>query len=480
MNDDDYYRESLLTFLYEQPINDKVPLYEICKGINHKSREYVSKILYGLHGKQLVEIIEIKGQGSKALSCSLTKYGRDIIYDLKDANSKNSGELPADKEKKTDQKNTDPSAFGDDYPVFNLGELDKFTPEYADVVSRNNILNDISKILESDNEKIIYLYGLPKVGKTYVLDQLRNTLKYKFIPVKIDINGWSSICKQGTFLLELAKKICKDIKLLKQEVDIKLFGKVPEEYATIEFTDFLDELCQCTDAEKNPLVLMFDEIEYMTNLASTDHNIYNFLINLIHRKYPVKFIFTGSIDMFNKFKNCPLERILDIGKRIQVGCYDEKVSRDLLDKHASPFFTFNSKARERIQFLTDGHPILLQNIFNIIAEEWRIHKRTIITEDDVNAVFNDIQDKLSYIPKAIFSTLPMVERKVIEQLSQYRQEPFSHESILSDQQHVNEIMKKLVKLQIMKFQQSVYSFRIGILAESVFHRIIPATYRYRQ
>jgi len=310
--------EGILLYLSKQPPLDKVPQSDLLKALTLSSPEPVIEALHYLKDQQLIEMLVA---GHKAMLCWLTYNGRKMAKEILTlADMKNAVEGTSATDSHIIESETQAI---EEYPEFSW-TLKGLDPKLVYMVQRQNVIKRIQKILEnpSDN-RIAFLYGPPQVGKTFVLNRLKNTLPDQYVPVVIHLAGWASIEKLSSFLYELATKIKSNLEFSPSGYQIEPFRAGSELEATIEFSKFMNLLVHRVRAEGQFLLLIFDELEYLTD-KDTDSRIFDYLTGCIetYLDQEVRFIFAGSGDMLDLVKSGSLARLWGKGGRVKMECFE--------------------------------------------------------------------------------------------------------------------------------------------------------------
>lgn len=464
--------EGILLYLSKQPPLEKVPLSDLLKALTHSSPEPVIEALHYLKDQQLIEMLVA---GHKAMLCWLTYNGRKIakeILILADMNSAVES-TPA-----TDSHIIESEIEAiEEYPEFSW-TLEGLDQKRAEVVQRQNVVERIQKILEnaSDN-RIAFVYGSAQVGKTFVLNRLKNTLPNEYVSVFIHLNGWQSISKLSTFLYELATYLETCPEFGQCGYQIQPFTPSSEIEATRQFSKFMNQLVQKVRDDGKYLVLMFDELEYLTK-EDTDKEIFRYLTNYIetYSQQEVRFVFAGSGHMVNLVRGGSLARFWVKGGRVEIKSFKTGTSRALIVALTARYFQFDTKAIERIIRLGNGHPNFLRRTLPILVDYWKNKwRRNIITENDLNDVLQEICFQLSPELRDIWSRLSLLEQQVLQRIARIRCVSFRIDEVtIGSEPKIKRCLDQLVWLQILDYvkRDNLYIVRLGLIIESLSYGIL--------
>ncbi len=458
---------NILVFLYSQAPDDKVGLSELSGKID-VSRDDARDALDYLEGKGYVGA---SGLGRYDILCWITYEGKQILKELK-YNQKNY----------TDEEIS--RIHNEEYHINTSGEyselkweLDRLDSNQISIVQRENFINQLIDILKYPTEKrVVFLYGEPQVGKTFVLKRLQETLKDRYVPVFIHMNGWTSTQNQLDFLYELASSIQMGLELFMSDIQIKPHKLVSESQAVKEFSEFMHNLSQRVFAEGRYLVLMFDELEYLTR--ETDGKIFQYLVSFIeNHSQHAKFIFAGSSDMPDMLEQSALSQILKDGFCVCIDCFIKEISRDLMIALTAPYFTFETKALDRIVYLTDGHPSFIKEVLEILFQYWWRNNCQVRVFDinHINTVLKDIRIELSPKLEDIWCRLSMSEKNILQQIAQNEKKKFQAQEIDAERRyHIYQDLNKLVTREILDYSSHdrQYEVRLGLLVDLIFNGIL--------
>jgi DNA-binding MarR family transcriptional regulator len=451
----------ILLYLYDQGPDEKTPLSALCDAVGASSREAVE----ALDQLEAQSFVERSGLDRYTILCWITHTGRQIITEF------GKQEIAQGAETKVPQIDHDEFDVGIPESVWNLDRLD---PQQLYIVQRQDIVERIKQILEDPSgRRIVFLYGQPLVGKTFVLRQLGETLQDQYVPVYIDVNGWASTRNQLDFLAELAESIKIEIQSSRPDLHIEPFKCVSETQATVGFSRFMHDLAQSVRAEGAPFLLMFDELEYLAR-EEADGRIFEYLTGFVDAFAPrARFVFAGSEEMLDLLKrNRALATLLAKGRSVRVDCFDKETSLGLVIALVTPHLAFEPRALNKVVRLADGHPNLLKCLLGIIIHRWRSKlRKRIVNESDLSIMVGDVCVELNPKLQDIWCRLSMPEQLILQRIARSSQ---AREGVVEKEHHEERDLQKLVYRQILDYDllNKLYTIRLGLLIESLSYGIL--------
>jgi AAA+ ATPase superfamily predicted ATPase len=474
--------EDILCYLCRQPPGERVPLAELCEELGVPSREPVIEILQQLEAQGYVEVSALT---PSAMLCRITYDGRKIVKDFERQdiapNAPEAGVAPSAPGTTLlptiGSDEPAPKAFAEYYELpWKPAELG-LDPQCARIVERRDAIERIESVLEDPGEKrLVFLYGQPQVGKTFVLERLKEALQDRYVPVLIHLNGWTSIFKLPDFLYELGMNIKIEVELSCPGLEIRPVERRPRRYASAEFYRFMNELSRSMCTQGRPVLLLFDELEYLAR-GETDRRILEYLVGFVDRwSREARFVFGGSGNLLDWLRNTAMAPLLAKGQSVYVECFPSAVSRELVSALTAPYFALDPGAVDTIVRLTDGHPSLLRKALNIIFLHWQSewHKKR-VTEDDLRAVVQDILVELSPKTNDIWYRLSPPEKRILRRIAHGNKEKFEAGEVIGERPtYVQRDLRQLVKRQILNGDplDTWYTIRLGILVQSISYGVL--------
>jgi len=462
--------KDILLCLYDQGPNDRTRLSKLCEAVGVSSQEPVIEALDQLEAQGFVER---SGLDRHAVLCWITYTGRQVVKEFAGHEAvESASEIEVHPPYHVDELETE---VIEEYPEFSWNP-DRLTPQLVPIVQRQDVIERIKRILEGPGSKrIAFLYGLPQVGKTFVLRRLKEMLRDQYVTVFINVNGWSSRPALSDFLHELARSIQFDIESSRSGLQVTPFKKVSERQATAEFARFMYDLAQSINAEGKPFLLMFDDLEYLAR-QETDRRIFEYLTGFVdtcaQQARQARFVFAGSGEMLDLLRHrAALATLWARGEPVRVECFTKETSRDLAIASTDRYFELEPRALDRIVCLADGHPSLLKDLLTIIVRRWRNKwRKRVITEEDLSTVLEDIYTELCPKLIDIWRRLPVPERHILQQVAEDNKESFSlDEIVFKPKRYLKRHLRELVNCQILDYvsQDERYTVRLGLLIDSI-------------
>ena len=138
---------------------------------------------------------------------------------------------------------------------------------FYNIESRKNALNKLKEIIESKNFNLINLHGLRRIGKTSMVNQLRDQKCTNIFPIHIDCNIWKNYSPYNY----------KKDDILCSLFDYKIYDGIREQYDTyvkpklnkIDNNNYYSELvksyAQFLKRKEKVLVIILDDAHYLSN-----------------------------------------------------------------------------------------------------------------------------------------------------------------------------------------------------------------------
>ncbi|MCP4110985.1 MAG: ATP-binding protein [Desulfobacteraceae bacterium] len=255
-----------------------------------------------------------------------------------------------------------------------LGDLIRINPNCACLIHRDELLQEIKEYLIQKPDPKPYhivLYGEPMVGKTKILDRLSETLGDEYISLIVTGQGLDTSDNLDAFVFDLADQLTNKLKEWAAIHDIPITLENPK------WSDFMEANARrAFDIHWNKLrqhsgnrhfIFMFDEIErLLDDPQKTDQQIFIFLNKFV---CPANgyFILAGSENIrFSNNKH--FHNLIGSGHPVRVRYYNEKTVLTVLSG-IRQFFSYEENTLEFCAALCDGHPRLLQAVFEAIVTQ---------------------------------------------------------------------------------------------------------------
>jgi len=464
---DELSQNILLSLFALGPDDDgKVQATEVGQklGIHPGQQEKVPNALSSLHQRALIDLII----DQQMVWIRATSNGRKMAQKLTERGIVEESISPVDQVDKSSE-----------YVRFRW-DLDRLDLQCVQVVQREDVIREIRAALEDPSDRrIVLLYGQPRIGKTFILEQLREAAQDKYVPVLIHMNGWASVSTQSDFLRELAKSIRVDLaKAMKIEIPENYLDNVPDSQCTAAFSMFMYRVSQCLSTESKPFLLMFDELEYLAR-GKTDILIFEYLLGLVEGSQQVRGIFAGSGDMLDWVASSS-QSLWAKGHPVRVDCFEEDVSRKLVESLCSPYFALESDALDWLIGLVDGHPCLMKDLLDIVFHYWRMTRMGLVSKYDLQVLLEDFCNGLSGALTDTWNRLRPEERDILRWIAQHARQEFDMRDLVSDtvldgrRFHRENAVKNLARRQILYYdaQSGCCRVRLGLLVEALSNGVL--------
>ncbi len=223
-------------------------------------------------------------------------------------------------------------------------------------VGRDDILQEVHKVLRNPQQNTILLHGQRRIGKTSILRELEANLPKKgnYCPVFFDLLGKAHQPFQQVLQI-LANEISK---MLEREPPV--FGNDPKtQFCKIWLPELLGDLCKETS-----LVLLFDEFDALdddkSKQASDEFFCYlrDELLSVNPRKLNFVFVIGRNIDDLTNNIALSLFRCV-LTKRVSLLNREDTIKL-IHFSVKNKTLLWSGKAEEKVWQLTEGHPYLTQ------------------------------------------------------------------------------------------------------------------------
>ena len=275
----------------------------------------------------------------------------------------------------------------------------RYSPNAAtkkEFFGRKEMLNKINETLQSDSDTVLVIKGMRRVGKTSILNYIKESNKEALVPIFIDMQNAHSVENTLTMVYDVI------LKTIKRELDergiemnlpsISEFERSP----LVLMKDYLDtEIPKLIGDRK--LVIMMDEFEYLLVLINkgcvNESILHTFRSMMQHSRY-AKFVLAGADKLQEMLENYG-SILFHIATMINV----EELEKDEMIQMVTtttPEVTFLDSSLEKLYKLTNGHPYYTKVICTGIIER-RVNKdkRYIVYPADVDAVVKRIVESTS-------------------------------------------------------------------------------------
>jgi tetratricopeptide (TPR) repeat protein len=292
---------------------------------------------------------------------------------------------------------------------------------------RDDIVREVTQMLNHPDEKAIVLFGQRRIGKTTILLQIdqRLTQEGNFTPIYFDLQDRASSTLPEV-LYKLAQTIAHRIRM-----PIPSMGSF-DENGNFFIKDFLPEAIKLS--APNGIVILFDEFDVMDSAQNNQAGriFFPYLRAFISELVHVKFVFVIgrrpeelSTESLSTFKGIRASRVSLLDRKST-----ELVIRQSETK-SNLFWT--DDAIEQVWKYTQGHTYFTQLLCSVIwerVEENSTNKKspTVLPRD----VDDSIRDAFKQGANAfhwIWDGLPPAERVVMAAMAEVGEETISQEQI---------------------------------------------------
>jgi len=255
---------------------------------------------------------------------------------------------------------------------------------------REDVFQFIQQRLSGHSQKaIIVLRGQRRTGKTSVLLQLQHRLDEKYIPVFIDMQGFTDT-GMDRFLYGIAYLIAEEL----EERNIYIEQPQQEQFSVAPGAFFRDKfLNQVLDKiEYRHLLLLFDEFEVLEKRikdGKLDEDIFPLLRNLMQHTERLDFIFAGTHRLQEMTQNY-WSILFNIAVYQDIAFMKQEEVEALIRNPVKDAMYYDDLAVDKIIRMTAGHPYFVQLICSLLTNDYIKTKKFSITLQDVNRILKDV------------------------------------------------------------------------------------------
>ncbi len=309
------------------------------------------------------------------------------------------------------------------------------SPPQRYFVGREKEISKIHNWLNSENQKILVIYGIPGIGKTSLARKVvtsfqskRNLFWYRF-------HRWdtmrSILMPFSEFLARMQRKRLKSYLSSKHTIDFNTISQILED-----------------DLDNSDTILVFDDFQ---RIKEDIAEFFSLLIELLSRIRSVHVIIVGRrILPFYDRSDVIVKKLVT---ELQLDGLDQSSSRQLLKLK-----NIDDELFDKIYELTKGHPLFLELISSV----------------------HDITDKKDikrYIYEEIFSNLEEQEKILMNILSVFRY-PVTSSTVFIEEDMDIEVLDSLVERNLV--QEIAYDlYDIHDLVREFFYIRLPPNIRQR-
>ncbi|OQW92282.1 MAG: hypothetical protein BWK78_02145 [Thiotrichaceae bacterium IS1] len=294
--------------------------------------------------------------------------------------------------------------------------VDKNNPYENVFIGRKSIISKVQNILDRNDRNRFVLYGHPRIGKTYILEQLKRELaedKNNTV-VLFDFSAYVDSLKPSTFSTEYIKK--QLIEKISDQSDEYIKKQLIEKISD-QSEGFEAALADIEHSGKR-LVFLFDEFQdcVPTTSDKTEGTFFQYLqqrkdsFNYKH----VNFVFavrqynSGRIDRF--LRDCTLD------SQAQVSLFSKEETEDLICLSKDKEIDWQEDAVESVWERTSGHPYLTNQLCLAV---WNLRRELSTSTPIEKSLIDDAikKDINNMGIKNIISDLSIAERIVISIVS---------------------------------------------------------------
>ncbi|MDJ0581137.1 SH3 domain-containing protein [Crocosphaera sp.] len=271
------------------------------------------------------------------------------------------------------------------------------------------------------NVQVILLHGQRRIGKSSILMQIPNFVRLdEFVFIYFDLHDKTRL-PLDKLLQKLASTIVNKVNYTPKE-------QLPSSnYTTIFSTIFLPQVIDYLEKKNIKMVWLLDEFDVLNEqpIDSSVDSFFPYLRELITQHKNNLFIIPvvgRRIDDLTNFKS-----LFKQAPNQEIGLLEKFAAKDLIQKPAEKYFTYNSGVIDAILELSGGHPYFIQVICYVLFLELEAENKSEITRDDVRKIIDDaieiseggltwFRDGLPVSERVVFSACATAE-KLANQMS---------------------------------------------------------------
>ncbi len=306
-----------------------------------------------------------------------------------------------------------------------LGELINRDPHCARIIQRDGLLAQIKEYFTQIPEpkpNHIVLYGQPMVGKTKMLNRLSEALGSEFIPLLVTGQGLNATDNLDVFTFDLTDQLTNRFKLWtkNQKVPMNLnnpnWSKFDNGKGPRAFYKHWNNL-QLIAGQTQPIVI-FDEIEHLLdNPQKLNLEILTFLDGFVGNPEHGHFILAGS-EYIRRSENEQFSLLIARGHPIQVPHYSDETVVLILSA-IEDYFTIDDDVLQYCVALCDGHPRILQIMFEaVVYEVTKSPGKQRLQKKDIEPISTKVIERAEDVLWALLQRLSFNEKAILRLTSQ--------------------------------------------------------------
>ena len=308
-------------------------------------------------------------------------------------------------------------------------------PHPRHFVGRNKELLKIKAWLDSEEHKVVVIYGIPGIGKTTLTSRVMSEFKNKRHIFWYRFHRWDTM---------------RNTLLTFSEFLAKTHRRRLKSYLTGKHSIDLNDISQILNDElpESQMLLVFDDFQ---RIKEDIAEFFSLLIEVLSRIKGVDVLVVGRrILPFYDRGDVVVKKLVS---EIQIDGLDENSSRELLKLK-----NINNDMFEKIYLLTKGHPLFLELISSV---------KDITNQKDIKR----------YIYEEIFSSLEEHEKSLMNILSVFRY-PITSRAVFIDEKMDYEVLDSLVERNLV--QEVAYDqYDVHDMIREFFYIRLPPNIRKR-
>lgn len=240
--------------------------------------------------------------------------------------------------------------------------------------NREQLLSKIDTFLYHSKDATLILYGQRRIGKTSLLRKIQEKILLKKGKVTLfDLQNKADFVLPH-LLTDFMKQIAVDFHL---KVNIKEEIKKQDDIEDFFINNFLSLISDQLKMNEN-IVFLFDEFDVIgsytdicespVNKDSAHHLFLPYVINILKREYPIKFIFAVGCN----YRDLDLSRykeLIKFGKKEEIGYFPCKELETMITSLTRDTIPFDKDAIDLLYMITSGQPYFAQCLASAAFDE---------------------------------------------------------------------------------------------------------------
>lgn len=244
----------------------------------------------------------------------------------------------------------------------------------------------------AEQDNIVVLIGLRRMGKTSVLRRLHEHLPEAYVPILVDLQALGP-GGEVEFFRDIASQICEELEergVTLMEPPAESFEEEPGQFFR---RSFLREVKWVLGNRR--ALLIFDEMEVLEERMSAGQlprQILAYMRSLMQHEDGISFMLVGT-HRLDELTADYWGVLFNLAVYLDVGHLADEDIRALMTEPVHGFFEVDSLAQDKVLMMTGGHPLLSQFLARELVELGNREKQAYMSVGDVNRVIEAVVEK---------------------------------------------------------------------------------------